>query len=46
MTSLTLLQFTPDGGALYRALYGPTAVDWLIAVDKDHKITLLLPHVE
>lgn len=43
MTSLTLLRRAPDGSALYRALYGQTAVDWLISVGPDHKITGLRP---
>lgn len=43
MTSLTLLRRDSDGSALYQALYGKTVVDWLIAVDKDHKIAGLRP---
>ncbi len=46
LTSLTLLRRTPDGLAVYRALYGTTAVDWLIAVDGDRKITVLRPQAE
>ncbi len=43
MTSLVLLHREASGLATYRALYGTTVVDWLIAVDKNHKITLLRP---
>ncbi len=44
LTSLSLLRRDPASGlAKYRALYGTTAVVWLIAVDKDHKITALRP---
>ena len=43
LSSLTLLRRDADGTAAYRAVYGTTVVDWLIAVDKDHKITLLRP---
>ena len=46
MTSLTLLRRTPDGLAVYRALYGTVTVDWQIGVDKDHKINLLIPQPE
>jgi len=43
LTSLVLLGRDADGNALYRALYGPVAVRWLIAVDAGHKITALRP---
>lgn len=46
LTSLALLRRDAGGPARYRALYGTTAVDWLIAVDKDHKITGLRPQPE
>ncbi len=39
MTALTLTRVTPDGSALYRAVYGEAVVDWLIAVDRNGKIT-------
>lgn len=41
LTSLVLLRRDADGLASYRAVYGTASVDWLIAVDKDHKITTL-----
>jgi hypothetical protein len=43
LTSLVLLKRASDGSALYQARYGKTIVRWLIAVDKDHKITGLRP---
>jgi len=43
MTALTLTRTAPDGSALYRAVYGRTVVDWLITVDKNHKIIGLRP---
>jgi len=46
LTSLVLLRREAGGPALYRALYGKTSVDWLVAVDKDHKITVLRPQPE
>ena len=46
MTSLGLLSRVPNGPATYRALYGTVAVNWQIAVDKDYKISLLIPQVE
>ncbi len=46
LTSLTLLRRDAGGVATYRALYGTVAVDWLIAVDKDHKITGLRPQAQ
>ncbi len=46
LSSLALLRRGADGIATYRALYGTTAVDWQIAVDKDRKITLLRPMLE
>ena len=41
LSSLALLRRDADGTAMYRALYGTTAVNWQIAVDKNHKITFL-----
>ncbi len=41
ITALTLLRRGPDGSAVYRARYKAVTVNWLIAVDKDHKITLI-----
>ena len=38
LTSLTLIRRASDGSSRYRALYGTTTLDWLIVVDKDHKI--------
>ena len=46
LTSLVLLHRDTNGAATYRALYGPVAVDWLISVDADHKITGLHPQAE
>lgn len=46
LTSLVLLRRDAGGAARYRALYGTTAVDWLIAVDVNHKITGLRPQPE
>lgn len=46
ITSLTLLRRNADGMATYRALYGIVAVDWLIAVDTNRKITVLRPQPE
>jgi D-alanyl-D-alanine carboxypeptidase len=46
LTSLALLARDAGGTSLYRALYGPIAVRWLIAVDAAHKITALRPMAE
>jgi len=43
LSALTLTRTAPDGSALYRAVYGRTVVDWLITVDKNHKIIGLRP---
>ena len=46
MTSLVLLRRDASGSSVYRAVYGKTAVDWLISVDQNHKIAGLRPQPE
>lgn len=43
VTSLKFLQHSPDGASSYQARYGTTTVNWIIAVDGNHKIYVLRP---